>query len=189
MSSGDNPGPPQPPEAVPKAPPQTLEEVLKEKAPDVLKDIPVSKRGALAQVKIERHEISLRAGPLPDPNELAAYNQVIENGADRILKMAEAQSAHRIRIESCVVQSQQRQAFIGQLSGLVIGISGLSLATYASVNGQPWFGAAIGGATLGSLVKAFLATRETQKRELSEKKQQMEQVLQQQNSSKKNRNR
>jgi len=189
MSSGDNPGPPQTPEAAPKAPPQTLEEVLKEKAPDVLKDIPVSKRGVLAQVKIERHEISLRAGPLPDPSELAAYNQVIDNGADRILKMAEAQSAHRIRIEVCVVQSQQRQAFIGQLSGLVIGISGLALATYAAVNGQPWFGAAIGGATLGSLVKAFLATRETQKRELSGKKQQMEQVQQQQNSSKKNKNR
>src|ERR1044071_9404016 len=116
----------------------------------------------------------MRSAPLPDPSELAAYNQIIPNGADRILKMAEDQSAHRIAIERIVVTSQQNQAFCGQLFGLIIGLSGLGLATYAAISGQPWFGSVIGGATLATLVSAFLYTRHTQKRDLSQKQEQMQ---------------
>ena len=133
----------------------------------------------------------MRSGPLPEPGELDAYNRIIPDGADRILRMAEAQSAHRIEIEKVVITSQQRQSFCGQLFGLLMGLTGLSLATYAAVTGQPWFGATIGGATLVSLVSAFLFTQTSQKKELQQKHEQMrpvEQVLNQ-NKKKKNRNR
>jgi len=176
-----------------KEPAKTLEQIIQEKAPEVLEGIPGSKRQVLAQVKIEEHRISMRASPLPDPAELAVYNQVIPNGADRIMKMAEDQAGHRISLEKTVVTSQQNQAFFGQLFGLIIGLSGLGLATYAAISGQPWFGSIIGGATLVSLVSVFLSTRHTQKRELSQKQQQMQQVQQMQPESKspkkKNRNR
>src|SRR5258708_19563312 len=85
---------------------------------------------------------------------------------------------------------KERQAFCRQLFGIIIGLSGLGLATYAAVSGQPWFGGTIGGATLVSLVSAFLYTRHQQKQELSQKRQQMQQVEQRvQNQKKKNRNR
>jgi uncharacterized membrane protein len=169
---------------------ETLAEVIKEKAPEVLDAIPADKRAALSRVTIEKHEFSMRASPLPDPEELAAYNQIIPNGADRILKMAENQSAHRIAIEKIAVSSQQRQGFCGQLFGLIIGLAGLGFATYAAVNGQPWFGSIIGGATLVSLVSAFLYSRQAQKRELSEKKPQVQspQLPPPQNRKKKDRN-
>ncbi len=179
----------------PKAPqreqPETLEKILQEKAPEVLSAIPGEKRAVLSQVTIERSEIRMRSGPLPEPAELDAYNRIIPNGADRILKMAEAQSAHRIEIEKVVITSQQRQSFCGQLFGLLIGLSGLSLATYAAVTGQPWFGSIIGGATLVSLVSAFLYTQTSQKRELEQKHEQTRPAEQvpSQNKKKQNRNR
>jgi uncharacterized membrane protein len=183
----DNPNPQNPQGAIistavsaaPKEQPKTLEKFIQEKAPEFLKDIPKNKRAALAGVIVERTEISMRGGPLPDPSELAAYNQTIPNGADRIMKMAEEQSAHRIGIEKTVVNSQQRQAFCGQLFGLIIGLSGLGLATYAAISGQPAFGGIIGSTTLVSLVSSFLFTRHIQNQELTKKREQMRQVEQQ----------
>lgn len=174
MSDGSNSNIEPPCPSPEKEKEKTVKEVIQEKAPDVLKGIPQEKIEALARITIERHEFSMRSSPLPDPSELAAYNQIIPAGADRILKMAEAQSAHRITIETTVVKSQQTQGFCGQLFGLVIGVVGIGCATYAAVSGQPWFGSIIGGATLVSLVSAFLYSRQSQKRELSEKQQQMQ---------------
>jgi uncharacterized membrane protein len=173
------------PQAVPvssatqKESPKTVAEVIQEKAPEILKNLSGETKGALARVTIEETRISMRSAPLPDPSELSAYNQVIPNGADRILKMAEDQSAHRIDIEKTVVKSQQVQAFCGQLFALIIGITGLSLATYAAVQGHPGFGGAIGGATLVSLVSSFLYTRHAQKKELEIKRDQMNAIQQQ----------
>jgi len=116
----------------------------------------------------------MRSAPLPDPKELEAYNQIIPNGADRILKMAEAQAAHRRNIEGIVVRSHQRQGFCGQLFGFIIGMAGLGFATYAAIEGQPWFGAAIGGTTLVSLVSVFVYSQNIQKRELEQKKPQIQ---------------
>jgi len=166
---------PKPPSGVPvpqKVQAKTLEQVLRERLPEVFSSVPTQDRPKLAQV-IMREEVSVRSirtGPLPDPAELAAYNSIIPNGADRIMKMAEAQSAHRIDIEKIVVNSQQNQAHRGQIFGLIIGLSGLSLATYSAVSGQPWFGGIIGGATLVSLVSAFLVAKQKEKQGLTEKR-------------------
>lgn len=192
MSDGAHSNPPQPSPASPHQKEQgiTVREVIQEKAPDVLKGIPQDTIKALGRISIERHEISMRSSPLPEPAELAAYNQVIPAGADRILKMAEAQSAHRIAIETLVVKSQQTQGFCGQLFGLIIGIFGIGSATFAAVSGQPWFGSIIGGATLVSLVSVFVIGRKAQKRELDSKRHQMQippQAQPSRNQKKKNR--
>lgn len=164
MSDGAHPQGPQ--AQVPtKVPANTLEGLIREKAPEILSSIPENKRPKLAAITIER------SGPLPLPSELAAYDQIIPNGADRIMKMAEAQTVHRIEIEKIVIKSQQGQAWRGQVFGLIIGLAGLGLATLAAMNGQPWFGGIIGGATLVSLVSAFLYSQQKTKEDLSQKRQ------------------
>lgn len=52
------------------------------------------RRGHIIQVQ------AAFSGPIPPPEMLAQYNAVLPNGADRIVKMAEDQSAHRRRVES-----------------------------------------------------------------------------------------
>lgn len=176
--------------SVPNEQPKTVEDVVREVAPEALNQIPEDKKELLASLVIKKttHVHSVRSGPLPEPSELAVYNQIIPNGADRIMKMAEAQTAHRIEIEKTVIFSQKNQAFRGQVFGLIVGLGGLSLATFAAMNGHDWFGGAIGSGTLVSLVYVFVQSREKQEEELGEKRQQMQQVPQRQNPKKKNRN-
>ncbi len=163
-----------------------LLEILEAKAPDILKDIPEKKRVRLAKIEVSRTVIKI--GPLPDAAELAEYNKIIPNGADRILKMAERQSAHRIQIESLVIGSQQKQATRGQYFGLIIGLTGLSLGAYVGICGFPWLGASLGGATLVSLVVAFLKGKSDQSKNLAEKRPEVERRAEQQPPADQSRN-
>src|ERR1019366_753650 len=176
MSENDLPGKQPSPSLPQREKSKTLEEIIREHAPEVLNSIPQKNRPKLSQVTVEfyKEEVSVRSGPLPAPEELAAYNQVITGGADRIMKMAEQQSAHRISLESTVVNSQQKQSFCGQIFGLIIGLAGLGVATFAAVHDQPWFGSIIGGSTLVSLVSVFVYARRGQKADLNKKREQME---------------
>jgi uncharacterized membrane protein len=142
MSESQLPVPQPSPDLPQREKSKTLEQIIREYAPEVLNSIPPKNRPKLSQVSVSfyQQEVSVRSGPLPAPEELAAYNQIIPEGADRIMKMAEQQSAHRISLESTVVNSQQKQSFCGQIFGLIIGLSGLGLATYAAIHNQPWFG-------------------------------------------------
>jgi len=189
MSENSNPEPAASLPSVPNEQPKTVADVVREVAPEALNKIPDEKKGLLV-IKETTHVRSVRSAPLPEPSELAVYNQIIPNGADRIMKMAEAQTAHRIEIEKTVIFSQKNQAFRGQVFGLAIGLGGLSLATYAAMNGHDWFGGTIGSGTLVSLVYVFVQSREKQGEELGDKRQQMQQsqpVPQPPNLKKKNR--
>jgi uncharacterized membrane protein len=48
-------------------------------------------------------EISRFSGPLPHPEDLAKYEQVLPGAADRIIRMAEQQAAHRQNLERAVI--------------------------------------------------------------------------------------
>jgi uncharacterized membrane protein len=151
---------PIPPETLKNIPPEIL---------DKLKDVIVSE---------EHAEFSMmrRSSPLPPPSELAAYNEIIPEGADRIMKMAEAQSAHRIKIETDVVGSQQGQESKGQIFGFIIAIVGLLCGTYAAISGQPLAGAGIAGTPLIGLVSIFLYSKHRDTEDLGSKKEQMDAV-------------
>ena len=145
-----------------------LEKSITDKEPDIFNGLPKEKRDKIVRVIMQ--QVSMRSGPLPDPSELAQYQAIIPNGADRIMKMAESQLEHRIKIETTVIGSQQRQASFGQVCALLIGLAALSLGTYAAVHGQPAFGGTIGGVTLVGLVSAFLVSAKQKKSELEENK-------------------
>jgi uncharacterized membrane protein len=83
------------------------------------------------------------SGPLPPPDVLARYNEALPNGADRIVKLAEEQAAHRRRMES----RGQLLLFAFALVALVGGIVLIALGESA-VGLVPIIGA-IGG--LGGL--------------------------------------
>src|SRR5438034_5455816 len=53
------------------------------------------------------------SGPLPPPDALAKFEQVLPGLADRIMKMAEKQSAHRQSIERNVIEGDTRRSWMG----------------------------------------------------------------------------
>jgi uncharacterized membrane protein len=123
---------------------------------DVLNDaedfIPLSKEKSLTL----RGVYTEFRGPLPPPDLLRQYNEVIPNGAERIIALAEKQSAHRIEMEKIVISSQQGRSRLGQWFGFILGLTGMSVGGWVAVNGQPLAGASIAGATLVGLVAVFV---------------------------------
>ncbi len=98
------------------------------KIPDELRPIidrlPEPQREAVVAIlfgiSIKRHTFS---SPIPPPEILKGYNEAIPGAADRILKMAEKQSAHRIQMEEYVIHQQQKQSWRGQHYGLIIALA------------------------------------------------------------------
>ncbi|MGD0060844.1 MAG: DUF2335 domain-containing protein [Verrucomicrobiia bacterium] len=148
-----------------------FERTLEATAPGVLNNIPRDKRRALFLASVQVTEtLVVRRGPLPDPDDLAKYGQIIPEGADRIMRMAEDQSKHRIAIETTVINSQQIQSRRGQVFGLIIGIFGIIAGAVVALLGHDAVGGVIAGTTVVSLVVAFVTGRRVQQKELQEKR-------------------
>jgi len=109
------------------------------------------------------------SGPLPPPGLLARYNDVIPNGAERIMAMAERQSAHRESLEAKVVEgnvaSQARgsnYAFIICLTTIVGGFVMIGM-------GKSIYGISAVIGSLATLAGVFIFAKRGQKKERVEK--------------------
>jgi uncharacterized membrane protein len=142
-----------------------IEEELTSLNPEIFKGLPPKKKmEILKSFSIVSIQQKSHSGPLPDPDTLVKYNSIIPNGADRIMKMAENQQAHRIRIETKVVHSQSFQSYLGQIFGLVIGLFGIGCGTYLATTGETVVGGIIAGGTVVSLVSVFVIGKAAQRK-------------------------
>jgi uncharacterized membrane protein len=55
---------------------------------------------------ISQSSIIQHAGPIPHPETMARYSQIIENGAERIMRMAEEEQKHRHKVEEKAIQAE-----------------------------------------------------------------------------------
>lgn len=101
-------------------------------------------------------QMAFHSGPIPPPEILQNYDQVLPGAAERILAMAENQSAHRQRLEEKYIACEARNSLLGIIFALLLGITGLSASGVCIYVGQGWPGATLGGATLVSLVGTFI---------------------------------
>lgn len=62
-------------------------------------------------------------------------------------------------MEKRVLDHNLWMAHLGQIFGFILGIVGLLGGVYCVINNQPWAGAAIGGASLATLVTPFLSKK------------------------------
>lgn len=148
-------------------------DALSEPLDNILNDLEISDakkqeiKTALISVTYQR-ALSF-SGPLPPPSTLGEYSKVVTNGAERIMKMAENQSAHRISIEKQVVSSQINQSSRGQWLGFIIGIVGLGLATLLAVIGHEMIAGIFGTTTIVGLTAVFVIGKRAQEKDLREK--------------------
>lgn len=84
-------------------------------------------------VRYQRAE--LYSGPLPHPDTLAEFEQILPGAADRILKQAEAQTEHRIEIEKKVVSADITKSYLGLVFGFILGLSGIGSGVYLATLG------------------------------------------------------
>lgn len=81
-------------------------------------------------VQIVKQDYSF-SGPIPPPQILKGYNELVPDAAERILKMAEKQADHRIELEKKVIVEQQRQSARGQKIAAVLAVLLVFAAVYA----------------------------------------------------------
>jgi len=106
------------------------------------------------------------SGPLPHPEALSQFNDIVPNGAERIFRMAEEQQASRIHIESTGLHAAIAEAKRGQLLGASISIVALACATGSIYLGAHWsVSAMLIGVPIMSLTKAIVDSRSQNKKE------------------------
>jgi uncharacterized membrane protein len=109
------------------------------------------------------------SGPLPPPEILQRYNEIVPGAADRIIKMAESQHCHRQALEKSVVASNVFSQKLGLGFGFVIAITAIGGGIWLSAIGKSGVGlTAIIGA-LVALVGVFVYGKVQQSKELADK--------------------
>ena len=115
------------------------------------------------------HQMQAFSGPLPHPDILKRFDEVVPGAAKRILTMAEEQSLHRRTLERKVIDSDIARSKWGQILGFCIAIAGLVASSFIAVYGSAVTGGVIGAGTLASLVWAFMYGAKTRSKERMEK--------------------
>ncbi len=96
------------------------------------------------------------SGPLPQPSDLAKYEQIAPGAAERIIKMAEEQAAHRQKLEKKVIDSGIKNSNKGLNYGLLIGLSGFAVVAFCAYLKLQVLAGIIAAIDLGSLVGVFV---------------------------------
>jgi uncharacterized membrane protein len=108
-------------------------------------------------------------GPIPPPGILAGYNNVIPNGADRVIKMAEQEQAHRHNIETTIVGKESFEKRVGLVFAFILALSVLGVSSYLLIfTEKSGYGLTVFIIELGGLVWAFLGAKEKRQRDISE---------------------
>ena len=105
-------------------------------------------------------------GPLPPPEFLARYDDVLANGAERIMALTENQSAHRQGLERSVVTHGLIRQYLGLLCGFVVAVVGYLVGWQVIVSGHEWGGVAIFGIDTTAVVGTFVYGTRLQRSEL-----------------------
>jgi len=157
--------------SIQKTPPKNLDlpSDYPESFKNILKSVPKDRR---LTVKKELDVVLVRylhSGPIPSPRDLVKYNEIIPNGADRIMAMAEKQSDHRIEIEKKTIFSQSLQSKIGQIFAFILVSGALYISYSLAMNGHDSVAKTIGGFTVVSIAGVFLTGKILQRKDLRKK--------------------
>ena len=103
------------------------------------------------------------SGPIPAPDDLLAYEQVHPGLADRIMSMAEGQSAHRQNMERRVIGADTSRSMLGLIFAFLIVIGGLGLGTFLIMKQKSTQGYVAMLSPLGVVGAAFIYRQQKDK--------------------------
>lgn len=64
-------------------------------------------------------------GPLPPPEILKKFEEVVEGSAAQIINQANRQTDHRIDMEKRVIKADIIKSYLGLIFGFIIGLGGI----------------------------------------------------------------
>ena len=100
---------------------------------------------------------------------LAQYNDAVENGAERIVRLVENQSAHRIDIEKQAISADIARGKWGLVAGIVLMLLAFSFSGYLVRIDEIVGGVVVVVATVGFIGGAFIYGTISQRQERKER--------------------
>ena len=110
----------------------------------------------ITQVLHEEHRIS---GPLPTPDILLGYDEVLPGAAERIMRMAEKEQASAREVEGIAVRAATADNRRGQIFGFLVALAAFGTASWLGYLGHETAAAIVGGGTVVALVTVFVTGR------------------------------
>lgn len=95
-------------------------------------------------------------GPLPPPDILARYEEVLPGSAERILQMAEQEAEQRRALVASLVSADVSRARWGLWVGAFVALVAIVAATVMALAGHPWPGTVVIAVDLASVVGVFV---------------------------------
>lgn len=126
--------------------------------------VPVSERNQSLNIV----SASWRA-PIPPPDMLRQYDDVVPGSAERILRVWEEQSDHRIQVERIFAIGDSKRAYLGIACAFTLSLLMIAIAAYAVALGNPWAGVAVIGADIAALAGVFIYGTNSRRRERERK--------------------
>jgi len=99
------------------------------------------------------------SGPLPPPQVLQGYEDILPGAAERILQMAEQEQSHRHAFDNELGRSVTRQQERGQVFAFVLGAGALGLAAFMVWSGHPGYAITTTIAAIGTLAASLIYRR------------------------------
>lgn len=125
---------------------------------EVLDTLPEDKRHSVVCAMMR--QTSYR-GPLPHPEILKEYENILPGAAERILMMAEKQQKHRMSMEETIVKSQTTQSKNGQIWGGFLTVLFGALSLGFALLGYPTLAGVTLTTTIIALATIFVLGKKT----------------------------
>jgi uncharacterized membrane protein len=124
------------------------------------------------------------SGPIPPPEILKQYNEIVPGSAERLIKSAEIQAAHRQQLENKSIGSDINRSREGQILGFILSMTAVIGSLVVIGMGYAAAGAAIIISTLVALVSVFVVGKEKQASERTRKEKRLKKIQQGRNLDK-----
>jgi len=96
------------------------------------------------------------SGPLPSPDVLAHYDQIVPGAAERIIALLEKQVEHRQELERIVIKSDTSDSKLGLVLGACVSCFAIVGGVLCAIYGYTTTGIIIAGIPVPTLAAVFV---------------------------------
>lgn len=116
-------------------------------------DLSTTQKIKVLKLVAQKEEYS---GPIPHPDHLRQYEEIVPGSGDRLIKMAESQVTHRQNSENKIIDFEIKNKGRGQIFGFILAIAGIIGGFILVLNDKDAIGMSALLGSVGALVLAFI---------------------------------